>query len=607
MMDSWLWVGVATGVLPACVGVVVAPIPLPTVEEDTESLMDEGGAVAAAVLIPILGILIVAKILHGLHFSRSASDSQLTGIPLSLGSSVLTLGCVVLLCIATYAMTQEAGSDAANSAFRNNKANMAYANARNNENVKRLARDVLVKMWHHFRSVSKRPRNFGYRQVLQAFSYSPYYPASSDLRFRPYSSDWKQIVQGVSKAWVTSTKMLPHRNMTVDDMSVALYSDNGYYWDSTGLSTDETQVAKDGAVWNDAAQRAAALARVPEGLSVPYDDPATGDRTVAQVQNGWLYDYTISDTVCEDSVPTTDAQLVSDVCGRYTAGLGRRGKLRRGSAYDPMKWALNSHLPPAPPDEEPYADWTQWLARYVRTTAPGVINSRYEMVHTTVVNSTTPDVIVPPFTTIWPCDPQQWSDYGLFIALSLSASSVNRDLQAGLQTWGGRFAENATYLATRRNTGTLVFTNAPGLSALTDVVVNRKGMRFGTMTQTRDNSSSVQLNAVSNYILKGLHLQNSLYQEDSMFVFELDQAEHYSRVSSVLMYYPLDGGVADASGERWETATVRAEALADGTVRTTPVAPAYAAGVYGSGLRFDGATALVVYPYLTVRVPRVWA
>ena len=608
MVSLWTLLTLVAGVLRACVGAVVPPIPLPTVEQDTDSLMDEGGAVAAAVLIPILGILIVAKVLHGLHFSRSANESRLTGIPLSLGSSVLTLGCVVLLCVATYAMTQEAGSDAANSAFRNNKANMAYSNARNNENVRSLGRDTLVKMSHHLHTLAERPEDFGLEHALQSYTYGPYFSASSDPFFRPYSSDWKQIAQGVGKAWVNTAQMFPDRVLTVNDISVALYSWNGYYWDSTGLSTDETQAAKDGAVWSDAAQRVAALERVPEGQSVPYDDPATGDRTVAQVQNGWLFDYTISDTVCQDSLNTSDAQLLSDVCSPYTAGLGRQGTLRRSNSYDPMKWALGSHLPPAPPDQEPYVDWVDWLAKRDRgTDLPGSINSRYQMMHTNVVNSTTPDVLVPALTLLWPCVPTALFEHGMFIVQSLSASSVRRDLQVGLDTWGGLFAQNATYLASHRETDIVVFTNAPGLSALTDVVVNRKGMRFGTMTQTRDNSSSVQLNAVSNYILQGLHLQNSVYQEDSTYVFELDQAEHYSRVSSVLMYYPLDGGVADASGERWETKTVRTEALSDGTTRTTPVAPAYAPGVHGSGLRFDGATALVVYPYLTVRVPRVWA
>ena len=582
-------------------------LPLPTVEQDTDSLMDEGGAVAAAVLIPILGILIVAKVLHGLHFSRSANESRLTGIPLSLGSSVLTLGCVVLLCVATYAMTQEAGSDAANSAFRNNKANMAYSNAQNSQNIRQTSTSIMVEMSRLLSTIRTSSRAQHMSQSVRFFGGGP---VSDGGVFKPYST-WKRIQAQTGKAWGDQGELLPFTYATLNHApAVALYSDSGYYWDSTGLSTDETQAAKDGAVWSDAAQRVAALERVPEGQSVPYDDPATGDRTVAQVQNGWLFDYTISDTVCRDNYVPPSVDQVAEICDDYDNGVRWKGKLRRRSTYDPMKWALMNHLPSAPPGEPAYSDVVDF---HRRTNFTGIFRSRYQMMHTTFPLGTYQDLSLTTsyHTYLMPCLPSLQKYYGLFVVMSTPSQQVVAVHNAKLDfAWRRNLlTQNMTYfVASRAQAGEgVIFVANLKTSSLLDVVVNKVSLRFGTTTQTVYDSPTVRINAVSNYILQGLHLQNSVYQEDSTYVFELDQAEHYSRVSSVLMYYPLDGGVADASGERWETKTVRTEALSDGTTRTTPVAPAYAPGVHGSGLRFDGATALVVYPYLTVRVPRVWA
>ena len=581
--------------------------PLPTVEQDTDSLMDEGGAVAAAVLIPILGILIVAKVLHGLDFSRSANESRLTGIPLSLGSSVLTLGCVVVLCIATYAMTQEAGSEAANAASRNNKVNMAYSNAQNSQNVRQFSTSIIAEMSRLLRAVRT---SVSKEHVLRAAQLFGGGPVSDGGVFKPYST-WKRIQAQTGKAWSDVVELALAAYVTLNQApAVALYSDSGYYWDSTGLSTDETQVAKDGAVWNDAAQRVAALERVPEGLSVPYDDPATGDRTVAQVQNGWLFDYTISDTVCLDNLVTPSAGRAAEICAGYENGVHWKGTLRRRSSYDPMKWAQMNHLPSAPPGEPAYRDVIDF---HRRTNFTGIFRSRYQMMHTTFPLGTFQDLSLTTsyYTYLMPCLPSLQRYYGLFVVVSTPTHRITYAQSTSLDfAWGRNvLAQNMTYFIASRaqaGEGVILLANLK-TSSLLDVIANKYSLRFGTTTQTIYDSPTVRINAVSNYILQGLHLQNSVYQEDSMYVFELDQAEHYSRVSSVLMYYPLDGGVADASGERWETKTVRTEVLSDGTTRTTPVAPAYAPGVHGSGLRFDGATALVVYPYLTVRVPRVWA
>ena len=589
--------------------------PLPTVEKDTDTLLDESGALAAVVLIPILAILIAVKVVHGVQYSRNVIGS-IQGVPLSLGSTALTLSCVVLLCIATYAMTESAGSDATNSAFQNNKVNMAYSNTRNSENVRRLTRDVMLELSRAFKYAGNLEGKDVDTVTTSLFANGPYL---STTPYRTYAA-WEDVVQGAAEAWTSKRLLDPDYVVSLNHWwKPAMFSGNGYYWDSVGLRTNPTQLAREGSIWSDPARRDDLVNNLP-GVT-GYTDPATvANMTVAETNNGFLYDFVTDSKMCQMSFSrryTGAEKIFADdmVCASFNARVHVDGlAVPRMGSFDPLKWAHTSHLPQAPEGQAPYKDLVDLYERGFA----GLLYTKYQMQHTTLPDGTFQDEEYAKtyHTYLIPADPARHEDYGLNSIVSMPSERLER---MALSAVKGHSAEaallaNTTFFYALKQPGVIFLSNRPR-TQIVDMVKNRvegrDGVRIGTRTFDLSDSNHIPTNAVGAYITAELYKTNATFKRGTEYVFEMDQLDHYHAVSSVLMYFSFDSDDGDNSGENWDTQTLRLTpgvgAAGDVTYASHAATPVLTGGRHGSAMQFDGFTMVAIYPYLTVRVPRVWA
>ena len=588
--------------------------PLPTVEKDTGTLLDESGALAAVVLIPILAILIAVKVVHGVQYSRNVIGS-IQGVPVSLGSTALTLSCVVLLCIATYAMTESAGSDATNSAFQNNKVNMAYSNTRNSENVRRLTRDVMLELSRSFRHVLRLQERDAHAAAAGYFANGPYYSINA---YRPYAT-WGEVVQGAAEAWTSKRLLDPEYVVGLNHWwKPALFSSNGYYWDSVGLRTNPTQRAREGSIWSDPARRDDLVNNLPGRTG--YIDPATvANMTVAETDNGFLYDLVTDSKMCEMSFSRyTAAQQfdpIARACLSFTARVHVDGlAVPRTGSFDPLKWAGTSHLPQAPPGQAPYKD----LADLYDRMRWGPIYSKYQMQHTTLPDGTFQDEEYAKafLTYLVPADRAVHLNFGLITVTSMPSERLQRMALTAVKGLSDAPAllANTTILFALRDSNVIFLSNHPR-TQIVDMVKNhvegRDGVRIGTKSFDLSDSNHIPTNAVGAYLAAELYKTNATFKRGTEYVFEMDQLDHYHAVSSVLMYFSFDSNDGDNSDENWDTQTLRltpaVDAAGDVTYESNAATPVLTAGRHGSAMQFDGFAMVAIYPYLTVRVPRVWA
>ena len=115
----------------------VEPIP----EEDTDEVTSEAGFVVSVILIPLLLIVLFV------HFALTRqSGLSGPGVPLEVMSTTLSVVLLVVLALATFALTNKAGRDSLDTSKANADKAMMYASGRNKGNVDSMAAQVMGQM-----------------------------------------------------------------------------------------------------------------------------------------------------------------------------------------------------------------------------------------------------------------------------------------------------------------------------------------------------------------------------------------------------------------------------------------------------------------------------
>ena len=116
---------------------LVEPIP----EEDTDEVTSEAGFVVSVILIPLLLIVLCV------HFALTRqSGLSGPGVPLEVMSTTLSVVLLVVLALATFALTNKAGQDSLDTSKANADNAMMYASGRNKGNVDSMAGQVVGQM-----------------------------------------------------------------------------------------------------------------------------------------------------------------------------------------------------------------------------------------------------------------------------------------------------------------------------------------------------------------------------------------------------------------------------------------------------------------------------
>ena len=552
---------------------------LPTVAEDNTDLFDEQRALTGVILAPLLLVMVIAKMASGWVATRRLFDTN-RGMPLSVVSTLLAMACAVVLCLATYLMTESAGGDAVDTMIVNNERNVEFSSERNEINVDELTATFLKQLCDSINGL-KGVYTEGGMQEAHSFL-SNYKPASSS------GPDWNSFltfsrVTRASYSYKSTAQLLFHDRF----WEFQFITQNGFYFDTNGVTTSATQAAWNGSLWANETARSDVFKRTAAAGEVPNWD-VIGPQTVAQTQNGFYHDFT------------------------------RSSLLTQRGGYNPAAYAFNSHLPAAKAGDKPYTDlydyasrnwegplmWQGWIlySRYQLEQAWSSVtrNSFHYLTHVSYLVARS-------------------SDNKLLVALTKPTASFEYKLGQALDPDTARnpLRQNLTQLMYRAESdGGLIVFSTDVHATIADVVMHptTRQARLGTLVHSVYDSGEIHVTAMARCLVARYGTINPEHPDVrqrerglSTFTFEFDQADYYTGPASVLMYLSFENSDTEVSGERWETVTVQRTLDTTGRASDLQATPQYANGVFSdsSAMMFDGEKSVVVYPYLTRRVPRV--
>eukprot|EP01061_Rhynchopus_euleeides_P004292 TRINITY_DN1354_c0_g4_i1.p1 TRINITY_DN1354_c0_g4~~TRINITY_DN1354_c0_g4_i1.p1 ORF type:complete len:1661 (+),score=570.77 TRINITY_DN1354_c0_g4_i1:16-4998(+) len=232
-LESIPWVTDApTPSPPAPIDPVVDPIP------DNGSMTDEVGVILGIVLIPLLVIAIVAKLVHARMTTVPFPDGS-SGISLSTGSTLLSLGMAVILTFITFTLTYSAGQDGLDTASDSGENVATLATGMNTQNVQTLTEATLAQMLvtalKDFQNILNEGRDFSIRSIL-----------SRDLTKDGLTlAQWDARKPAIADAHTVTRMTEEGLNWWI----FQIHLPNGMYYDSDGIQnklTPEQQAANNG-------------------------------------------------------------------------------------------------------------------------------------------------------------------------------------------------------------------------------------------------------------------------------------------------------------------------------------------------------------------------
>eukprot|EP01061_Rhynchopus_euleeides_P036365 TRINITY_DN612_c1_g2_i1.p1 TRINITY_DN612_c1_g2~~TRINITY_DN612_c1_g2_i1.p1 ORF type:complete len:1627 (+),score=444.93 TRINITY_DN612_c1_g2_i1:115-4995(+) len=160
--------------IPEHINLTATPAPplpegLPVAQPDEDKLIEQPGVIAGIVIIPVVLILIIAKMVYTRKTSVPLPGGT-SGVSLSTGSTALSMAMAMLLTCITFGLTLNAGQRGVSKASDSGNTVARLATEMNTRNVKALTDGTVVQMLstarEAFRSMLIRKRDTGMESVI---------------------------------------------------------------------------------------------------------------------------------------------------------------------------------------------------------------------------------------------------------------------------------------------------------------------------------------------------------------------------------------------------------------------------------------------------------